>query len=54
MMWAVSVQVVKTVVVKYVGDTFLDLSCEKQPAHPDKKGALNLSGFVAGRSGPGL
>jgi len=25
------------VVVKYVGDTFLDLSCEKQPAHPDKK-----------------
>src|SRR6266568_8446581 len=29
-----------TVVVKYVGDTFLDLSCEKQPAHPDKKDSL--------------
>ena len=27
------------VVVKYVGDTFLDLSYEKQPAHPDKKGS---------------
>lgn len=26
-----------TVVVKYMGDTFLGLSCEKQPAHPDKK-----------------
>ena len=29
----------ETVVVKYVGDTFLDLSYEKQPAHPDKKGS---------------
>jgi hypothetical protein len=28
----------KIVVVKYVGDTFLDLSYEKQPGHPDKKG----------------
>jgi len=30
----------KSVVVKYVGDTVLDLSCETQPAHPDKKGSL--------------
>ncbi len=29
----------KIVVVKYVGDTFLDLSYEKQPGHPDKKGS---------------
>jgi hypothetical protein len=27
------------VVVKYVGDTFLNLSYEKQSAHPDKKGS---------------
>jgi hypothetical protein len=27
------------VVVKYVGDTFLELSYEKQSAHPDKKGS---------------
>ena len=31
--------VYKTVVVKYVGDTFLNLSYEKQSAHPDKKGS---------------
>jgi hypothetical protein len=28
---------VESVVVKYMGDTFLDLSCEKPPGHPDKK-----------------
>ena len=31
--------VVESVVVKYMGDTFLDLSCEKQPGHPDKRGS---------------
>ena len=29
----------KTVVVKYMGDTFLDLSYEKLLGHPDKKGS---------------
>jgi mannose-6-phosphate isomerase-like protein (cupin superfamily) len=28
-----------TVVVKYMGDTFLDLSCEKPPGHPHKRGS---------------
>src|SRR5262245_21787476 len=27
------------VVVKYMGDTFLDLSCEKLPGHPHKRGS---------------
>ena len=29
----------KIVVVKYMGDTFLDLLCETQPGHPDKRGS---------------
>ena len=39
MYWRISIFGENSVVVKYMGDTFLDLSCEKPLGHPEKRGS---------------